>query len=148
MIRLIAALMCGLIFSVGLAVSGMLNPAKVNGFLDIFGLWDPSLAFVMAGGILVNMVGLRLVFKRSSPLLSDGFNLPIARAIDKPLIIGSLIFGVGWGLAGLCPGPVIASLGLNPTGMLPFLGVMIGGMLAGRFIMRRLTSLTNAKVKG
>ncbi len=138
MTKLFAALLSGIIFGIGLAIAGMLNPAKVVGFLDIFGHWDPSLGFVMAGGILVNLIGLRFVLRRSAPLLCDRFYLPTSSAIDRPLIVGSLVFGVGWGLAGLCPGPVISSLTLNPTGMLPFLALLIAGLLVGRMAVKRL----------
>ena len=139
MIRLIAAVVSGCIFGVGLAIAGMLNPAKVVGFLDFFGNWDPSLAFVMAGGIMVNLLGLRFVLKRPAPFLCDKFYMPTVKSIDRPLVIGSLIFGVGWGLAGLCPGPVISSLTLNPSGMVPFLAVLIGGLLVGRAVAGRLS---------
>jgi uncharacterized membrane protein YedE/YeeE len=136
--RLIAALISGLIFGIGLALAGMLNPAKVVGFLDIFGVWDPSLALVMVGGIAVNLIGLRFVLKRPTPVFCDRFYLPIASAIDRPLIVGSLIFGIGWGLAGLCPGPVISSLTLNPEGMVPFLAVLIAGLVFGRWLAPKL----------
>ena len=136
--RLIAALVSGLIFGIGLALAGMLNPAKVFGFLDIFGVWDPSLALVMVGGIAVNLIGLRFVLKRPTPVLCDRFYLPTASTIDRPLIVGSLIFGIGWGLAGLCPGPVISSLTLNPEGMVPFLVVLIAGLVFGRWLAPKL----------
>jgi len=130
MTRLITALIIGSIFGAGLAIAGMLNPSKVIGFLDVFGDWDPSLAFVMGGGVLVNAIGHRFVMKRKAPIQSTN--------IDKPLVIGSVIFGMGWGLAGLCPGPVVASLFLNGQAMLPFFGLMIAGLLVGRIVMRRL----------
>lgn len=136
--RLITAFVSGLIFGIGLALAGMLNPAKVVGFLDIFGLWDPSLAVVMVGGIAVNLIGLRFVLKRPTPILCDRFYLPTASTIDRPLIVGSLIFGIGWGLAGLCPGPVISSLILNPEGMVPFLAVLITGLVFGRWLAPKL----------
>ena len=113
MTRLITALIIGSIFGAGLAIAGMLNPSKVAGFLDIFGDWDPSLAFVMGGGVLVNAIGHRFVMKRKAPIQCATFSMPTSTNIDKPLVIGSVIFGVGWGLAGLCPGPVVASLFLN-----------------------------------
>lgn len=138
MTRLITALVIGAIFGIGLAIAGMLNPSKVLGFLDIFGDWDPSLALVMGGGVLVNSIGLRFVLKRKTPIQSAKFLLPTASRIDKPLVLGSVIFGIGWGLAGLCPGPVVASLLLNGTAMLPFFGMLIAGLLAGRIIMRRV----------
>ena len=136
--RLITAFVSGLIFGIGLALAGMLNPAKVVGFLDIFGLWDPSLAVVMVGGIAVNLIGLRFVLKRPTPILCDRFYLPTASTIDRPLIVGSLIFGIGWGLAGLCPGPVISSLILNPEGLVPFLAVLITGLVFGRWLAPKL----------
>ena len=138
MTRLITALIIGAIFGTGLAIAGMLNPTKVVGFLDIFGDWDPSLAFVMGGGVLVNAIGHRFVMKRKAPIQYAIFSMPRSTNIDKPLVIGSVIFGVGWGLAGLCPGPVVASLLLNGQAMLPFFGLMIAGLLVGRIVMRRL----------
>ena len=139
MTRLITALIIGTIFGTGLAIAGMLNPSKVVGFLDIFGDWDPSLAFVMGGGVLVNAIGHRFVMKRKAPVQCATFSMPTSTNIDKPLVIGSAIFGVGWGLSGLCPGPVVASLLLNGQAMLPFFGLMIAGLLVGRIVMRRLT---------
>ena len=116
----------------------MLNPSKAVGFLDVFGDWDPSLAFVMGGGVLVNAIGHRFVMKRKAPIQCATFSMPRSTNIDKPLVIGSVIFGVGWGLAGLCPGPVVASLLLNGQAMLPFFGLLIAGLLVGRIVMRRL----------
>jgi len=138
MLRIIAALTSGVVFGIGLALAGMLNPAKVVGFLDIFGVWDPSLAFVMIGGIAVNLIGLRVVLRREAPLLCDRFILPTATTIDRPLIIGSLIFGVGWGLAGLCPGPVISSLMLNPSDMVAFALMLVAGLMLGRWVAPKL----------
>jgi len=116
----------------------MLNPSKVVDFLDVFGDWDPSLAFVMGGGVLVNAIGHRFVMKRKAPIQCATFSMPASTNIDKPLVIGSVIFGVGWGLAGLCPGPVVASLFLNGQALLPFFGLLIAGLLVGRIVMRRL----------
>ena len=138
MTRLIIALIIGSIFGTGLAIAGMLNPSKVVGFLDVFGDWDPSLAFVMGGAVLVNAIGHRFVMKRKAPIQCATFSMPRSTNIDKPLVIGSVIFGVGWGLAGLCPGPVVASLLLNGQVMLPFFGLLIAGLLVGRIMMRRL----------
>ena len=147
-LALLSAAITGMIFGVGLALAGMLNPAKVAGFLDIFGLWDPSLMLVMAGGILVNGTGYFLCVRRgqslfaqslfSKPLFACTFSLPEARQIDRKLVIGSVLFGMGWGLAGLCPGPVIASIGLNPAGIFPFLAVMLAGLKLGGIIRARL----------
>ena len=138
MTRLITALIIGAVFGIGLAIAGMLNPSKVVGFLDIFGDWDPSLAFVMGGGVLVNTIGHRFVMKRKAPIQCATFSMPTSTNIEKPLVIGSVIFGVGWGLAGLCPGPVVANLFLNGQVMLPFFGLMITGLLLGRIMMRPL----------
>jgi|TARA_B100000767_G_scaffold142233_1_gene134402 hypothetical protein len=138
MTRLITALIIGSVFGIGLAIAGMLNPSKVVGFLDIFGDWDPSLAFVMGGGVLVNTIGHRFVMKRKAPIQCATFSMPTSTNIEKPLVIGSVIFGVGWGLAGLCPGPVVANLFLNGQAMLPFFGLMITGLLLGRIMMRPL----------
>ena len=138
MTRLITALIIGSIFGAGLAIAGMLNPSKVVGFLDVFGDWDPSLAFVMGGGVLVNAIGHRFVRTRKAPIQCATFSMPTSTKMDKPLVIGSVMFGVGWGLAGRCPGPVVASLLLNGQAMLPFFGLLIAGLLVGRIVMRRL----------
>ena len=135
---LLAALISGLVFGVGLALAGMLNPAKVTGFLDIFGLWDPSLAFVMAGGIAVNMGGHLLFVKGRKPLFSSSFKLPQTAQIDRPLLLGSALFGVGWGMAGLCPGPVVSSLLLNPVDMIIFVLIMCAGLKTGAVLKQRL----------
>jgi uncharacterized protein len=132
--RLIFASMSGLIFGFGLALSGMLNPSKVQGFLNIFGNWDPSLAFVMGGGIIANIIGSYFVLKRDKPLFAEKFSLPTRTTIDKNLIIGSGIFGIGWGLAGLCPGPVISNILIQPQDALIFLVIMIFGLYLGRKI--------------
>ena len=139
MTRLITALIIGSIFGAGLAIAGMLNPSKAVGFLDVFGDWDPSLAFVMGGGVLVNAIGHRFVIRRKAPIQCAAFSMPTSTNIDKPLVIGSVIFGVGWGLAGLCPGPVVASLLLNGQAMLPFFALLFTGPLVGQIVMRRLT---------
>ena len=134
MLMMITALGAGAIFGAGLALSGMLNPAKVVGFLDIFGMWDPSLGLVMAGGILVTGTGYYFVMKRNRPVFDARFDLPSSNNIDRPLLIGSAIFGIGWGLAGYCPGPVVASLLLKPVDMLPFLVTLLAGALIGRWL--------------
>ena len=108
----------GLLFGVGLVVSGMSDPAKVLNFLDLFGTWDPSLAFVMGGGVLVAFVGYRIVLGRPRPLLAAGFSLPMRKDIDRPLVLGAAIFGIGWGLGGFCPGPALTALGLAAPGTL------------------------------
>jgi uncharacterized membrane protein YedE/YeeE len=130
----ISALVSGLIFGIGLTVSGMTNPAKVLGFLDLAGDWDPSLAFVMAGGAITALVGFRLVGRRAQPLFARDFPAPAGTAVDGRLIGGAAVFGLGWGLIGLCPGPAITALVLAPLPAALFVGGMIVGMLAwGRF---------------
>lgn len=125
---LLVNLAAGLIFGLGLVVSGMANPAKVLNFLDVAGHWDPSLAFVMLGAIAVTATGYRFVLRRPKPLLDDSFHLPGWSTIDRPLVIGSAIFGLGWGLFGFCPGPAITSLGLAATGTLVFVPAMLIGI--------------------
>ena len=134
MLIMITALGAGAIFGVGLVIAGMLNPAKVVGFLDIFGMWDPSLGLVMAGGIMVNATRHYSVIKRSCPVFDASFDLPSSNNIDRPLLIGSGIFGIGWGLVGYCPGPVAASLLLQPADMLPFLVTLIAGAFIGSWL--------------
>ena len=134
---LLVALFSGLVFGVGLALAGMLNPSKVTGFLDIFGLWDPSLAFVMAGGIAVNAMGYFLFVRGGKPLFASSFKLPETVHIDRSLLMGSALFGVGWGLAGLCPGPVVSSLLLNPFDMIIFVLIMCAGLKAGAVLKQK-----------
>ena len=134
MLMMITALGAGAIFGAGLALAGMLNPAKVVGFLDIFGMWDPSLGLVMAGGIIVNATGHYFVIKRNCPVFDASFDLPSSNNIDRPVLIGSGIFGIGWGLVGYCPGPVVASLLLQPADMLPFLVTLIAGAFIGSWL--------------
>lgn len=134
MSRVVISFLCGLIFGVGLIVSQMTNPAKVLGFLDIAGQWDPSLAFVMAGAVIVFAIGYRLALRRHSPVFDTKFLLPEKTRLDKPLIIGSLIFGVGWGLAGFCPGPAIVSSGYGDARVWAFVAAMLAGILLVRAI--------------
>jgi uncharacterized membrane protein YedE/YeeE len=120
----LASMLAGLLFGLGLAMSGMIQPAKVVGFLDLFGNWDPSLALVMAGGLVVTAVGYRLVLRRETPLFADVFHVPKMRNIDRPLLIGAALFGVGWGIGGYCPGPgvaALATLGVDPIVFVAFM---------------------------
>ena len=133
-LRAVAALASGLVFGLGLAVSGMMNPAKVIGFLDVAGDWDPTLAFVMGGALLVAVPAYRFIPKRERPVLEEEFSLPEKKAIDAPLVGGSALFGVGWGLVGFCPGPAIAALG---TGLVPVFA-FVAAMLAGMALHTRL----------
>lgn len=124
---LVASLLCGAIFGLGLGVSQMVDPRKVLGFLDLFGHWDPSLMFVMGGALLATTLGYRVVLHRPAPWLAERFHLSTARGIDAPLLGGAAIFGIGWGLAGYCPGPAIASLGFGNAEALWFLPAMMAG---------------------
>jgi uncharacterized protein len=128
MARNFAALLAGLVFGLGLAVSRMVDPAKVLAFLDVAGRWDPSLALVMAGALGVALVGYRLAFKRPMPLFDDGFRLPTKRDIDARLVAGAALFGVGWGLVGFCPGPALASLAYGQLPSALFVAAMLLGM--------------------
>ncbi len=124
----------GLLFGVGLVVSGMSDPAKVLNFLDLAGTWDPSLAFVMGGAVLVAFVGYRLVLARGEPIAGDRFHLPTRNDIDARILAGPALFGIGWGLGGFCPGPALTALGLGATGTLAFIPAMILGMWAARLL--------------
>ena len=130
----LSALAAGLLFGLGLAVSQMTNPAKVLAFLDITGDWDPSLAFVMAGAVAVSLIAFRIAGARRRPLFGDTFQLPTRRDIDMPLIAGALLFGVGWGLAGFCPGPAITAIVAGQGKVFLFLAAMLAGMLVFRFL--------------
>ncbi len=128
MSRSFSALIAGLLFGIGLTLSAMLNPAKVIGFLDLFGNWDPSLAFVMGGALLVTLPGYFILRKKEKPLLETQFFWPEATQIDAKLIGGAVLFGIGWGLSGLCPGPAIAGIGALNVNSFIFLGAMIVGV--------------------
>ena len=132
MARTLAGLVGGLLFGAGLSISGMINPAKVIGFLDLAGAWDPSLAFVMLGAVAVTAVGYRTVLCRDQPLLESTFTLPTRRDIDLPLLLGAGLFGIGWGLGGYCPGPALAGLGFGNLQTLVFVAAMLVGMIAAR----------------
>ena len=126
---IIASLLCGLIFGAGLLISGMVQPTKVLGFLDIFGAWDPSLAVVMMAALAVSVPGFMLAKGRSQPLLGARNFWPTRNDIDQPLVIGSALFGIGWGLVGLCPGPALESLATLSPGVIAFVAAMAGGMV-------------------
>jgi uncharacterized membrane protein YedE/YeeE len=123
----LAALLAGLLFGLGLAMSGMIQPAKVVGFLDLFGNWDPSLVFVMAGGLIVTAAGYRLVLRRRTPLFADTFHIPKTRSIDRPLLTGAALFGIGWGIGGYCPGPGVAALSTLGVDPIVFVAFMLLG---------------------
>lgn len=131
---LVIAALTGVLFGLGLLVSGMTVPARVTGFLDVTGAWDPTLAFVMAGAIAIHAPLARLVRSRQAPLFSPRFHLPALRGIDPKLIAGAALFGVGWGLSGYCPGPALVSVGGGTTAVLAFVGAMLAGIVIARTI--------------
>lgn len=127
----------GLLFGFGLILSGMTDPGKVIGFLDLFGTWDPSLAFVMGGAILVGLGAFRVAGTRATNLMGGAMRLPTSRDIDRRLVVGSLMFGAGWGLAGFCPGPALVSLGAGQDKAVVFVLAMLAGMAAYEWLERR-----------
>ena len=125
---IIASLLCGLVFGAGLLISGMVQPAKVLAFLDIFGAWDPSLIVVMIAALAVSAPGFALARRHATPVFAEQCSWPTRTGLDRPLVIGSLLFGVGWGLAGLCPGPALESLATLSPDVLTFVVAMTAGM--------------------
>jgi uncharacterized membrane protein YedE/YeeE len=140
--RLVAAFGCGVLFAVGLSLSGMTQPAKVLAFLDFFGRWDPTLAFVMVGAIGTHAALYRLITRREGPVLAAEFAIPKKRDLDAPLFLGSALFGAGWGLSGYCPGPVVTSLAAGGRPALAFAAGMIVGMVAYGPLQRRQPGAT------
>lgn len=138
--RTIIAGLIGLVFGTGMALSGMSNPAKVLNFFDFAGNWDPSLALVMASALLVTALGYRFVLRRDKPIMEARFHLPTARKLDMPLLAGSAIFGVGWGISGFCPGGAIPALGLGEPSVWIFVGTMLAGIVAARSVRLALES--------
>ncbi|TQK11651.1 DUF6691 family protein [Herbaspirillum sp. SJZ107] len=143
---LVTAFLAGILFGSGLILSGMTNPAKVLAFLDLAGPWDPSLAFVMVGAILVAAIGFRFAGQRGRSLFGGKLHLPGAVGIDRRLLLGSLTFGVGWGLVGYCPGPAIAALAVGGRPTLMFVGAMIAGMAVFE-VIERLASVRAARLQ-
>ena len=136
---LVSACLIGILFGLGITVSGMINPAKVLNFFDLAGNWDPSLAFVMGGGLVTALVGYRLVFGRMrTPPFSDAFAARAAGAIDARLVAGAAIFGIGWGIAGFCPGGAVPALGLLRSETLVFVAAVIAGIVLARAVKARL----------
>lgn len=134
---LLAAALSGLVFGLGLILAGMADPAKVLGFLDLAGAWDPSLAFVMGGAIGVGLVAFAVARRRRHSLLGQAMRLPPGQAVDRRLVGGSLAFGVGWGLAGFCPGPAVVAVGMGEGKALLFAGAMVAGMALHALLERR-----------
>jgi len=147
--RVVAALAAGVVFGAGLELSQMTNPAKVQNFLDLFGTWDPSLAFVMGGALAVTTLGTWVARRASRPWLAEVFAWPTAQGLDARLLGGSALFGVGWGLAGLCPGPALANLHRADTGVLLFVAAMVAGVALQRFGSARFPGqLAPARTEG
>jgi len=144
--RLFSALLIGAVFGIGIAISGMANPAKVINFFDFAGTWDPSLALVMGGALITTAVGYRVIFgRRARPLLEPAFSLPPSREFDARLIGGSALFGVGWGLSGFCPGGAIPALGLGEPAAFIFVAAMAVGIVASRLApLKPLTRTASA----
>lgn len=136
-LALLSVFISGLLFGLGLTVAAMVNPAKVIGFLDLAGNWDPSLALVMGGGLAVTLPAFQLILKRDRPLLESRFYLPTSKDLDRKLIGGAMLFGVGWGLAGLCPGPALTSLVTLNGAVWLFVAAMVGGMFFHRLVLER-----------
>lgn len=142
---ILSAFASGLLFGLGLIVSQMVNPAKVLAFLDIFGNWDPSLAFVMGGAVLVSGLGYRIARRRGIPVLAPRLEIPTRRDLDPRLIGGAALFGIGWGLVGLCPGPALVGLTFGPSGIFAFVAAMITGMALFRALPAEWPQVTFRK---
>ena len=138
--RAVSVLIAGLLFGAGVTISGMVNPMKVLNFLDVFGAFDPTLIFVMGAGLGVTLLGYSLIFRRAKPLFADGFVLPESSAIDTKLLSGAALFGLGWGLTGLCPAPAVAGLVFFQSESFIFVAAMATGMIATKFISARSAS--------
>jgi uncharacterized membrane protein YedE/YeeE len=134
MLRMIVALFSGTLFGLGLTISGMVDPQKVIGFLDVAGNWNPTLAFVMGGALLVAIPAFRLIFKRSHPVLQGEFEVPTKKELDASLLGGAALFGIGWGLSGFCPGPAVTALASGLLPVFAFVAAMIAGMTLYKWI--------------
>ena len=142
------SLLAGLVFGLGLIVSGMANPAKVLGFLDLGGAWDPSLALVMAGAVGVGTVAFAFTRRRTLSLLGSKMTLPTSRRIDRPLVVGSLLFGIGWGVAGFCPGPGLVGVGMGEVKAIIFVAAMLAGMGLFEWLEHRKPAVPAAALSG
>ena len=139
--RLVSAYLIGLVFGIGISISGMANPAKVLNFFDVAGSWDPSLILVMGGALVVTFIGYRLVLRRPAPLMDLKFHLPDNSRIDARLLGGAAVFGVGWGIAGFCPGGALPALGTGRIEVFAF----VAALIAGIFVAKGLTALSGAR---
>ncbi|MGE0872130.1 MAG: DUF6691 family protein [Kofleriaceae bacterium] len=135
--KIALAALGGVVFAIGLLVSDMTSPARIIGFLDVLGRWDPTLAFVMAGAIAVHAPFIRLAHRRPHPLFAQRFHWPEPARVDVALVAGSILFGIGWGLSGYCPGPALVALGAGATGTLVFVGCVIAGIAITRIVRPR-----------
>ena len=142
--RLVVCYLIGLVFGVGISISGMANPAKVLNFFDIAGQWDPSLAFVMGGALIVTFVGYRVVLKRSGPVMGAQFQLPTRRDLDLPLIGGAGVFGIGWGIAGFCPGGALPALGTGNPNVFVFVAALLAGIIAAKAVQAAIAPRASA----
>jgi len=133
----ISAFLIGVLFGLGLAVSEMINPARVIGFLDVAGAWDATLLLVMGGAVTVTLIGFPLVLRRTKPLLAVDYALPAKTRIDKPLVVGAIVFGLGWGLAGFCPGPALAALASGSLSVVAFVAAMLAGQWLAMIVEKR-----------
>lgn len=134
MLKMLVNLFAGALFGLGLTISGMVNPAKIIGFLDFAGDWDPTLALVFGGALLVTIPAFRLILRRSRPVLAEEFELPSKKDVDGRLLAGAAIFGIGWGLAGFCPGPAVTALASGLLPVFAFVAAMVAGMAAYKWI--------------
>ncbi|MEW5420664.1 DUF6691 family protein [Amorphus sp. 3PC139-8] len=137
--RLVLVYLAGLVFGIGISISGMANPAKVLNFFDVAGTWDPSLIFVMGGALVVTAIGYRLVFTRRAPIFAPNFSLPYTKLIDARLIAGSAVFGIGWGIAGFCPGGALPALGTANPLVFVFVAALLAGMAIAHVLVRVTT---------
>ncbi|NCO85527.1 MAG: YeeE/YedE family protein [Rhodobacterales bacterium] len=143
--RLFLAYVIGLVFGLGISISGMANPAKVLNFFDFAGSWDPSLAFVMGGAFVVAFIGYRLVFRRPAPLLAPRFAVPGNTRLDAKLLGGAAVFGIGWGISGFCPGGSLPALGTGNTEVYIFTGALLAGIIAAKLLMQFTIKWSSAR---
>ena len=142
--RILSTYLIGLIFGIGISIGGMANPAKVINFFDVAGTWDPSLAFVMGGALIVTALGYRFVLKRPAPLFDGAFQLPTRRDLDTRLIGGSAFFGIGWGIAGFCPGGALPAIGTGRSEVFIFVAALVAGIYAAKFIQGAMAQRAEA----
>jgi uncharacterized membrane protein YedE/YeeE len=146
--RIVSTYMIGLLFGLGIMISGMASPAKVINFFDIFGTWDPSLMFVMGGALITTFIGYRLTLSRPSPLFEARFKLPTSATIDPKLVSGAAIFGIGWGIAGFCPGGSLPAIGTGRIEVLIFAGGLLVGIIITRLVLAKASSPAQTTTSG